>query len=242
MLIRALLQSIIRLANLRPDIDDLSLPPVLLTAPTGKTAYGIRDLTLHSAFKLPLHQFAGLLPKLSSDISNTLRCQFVNVKLLIIDEISMVGIKTLGYIVQRMRSILRINKPFGDINIIVFGDFFQLSPVFSTPLYESFEEILSKYLSPVEILSIKYIWETFKFYELTEIMLQKDDNQFAIMLTKLARRQLGEAVVKYFLNLVTQLDVTFQPQVMHLWARNNEVYDMNRIVLNSFPNQNSLIL
>jgi len=120
MLIRALAQSVIRITNLRPDIDDLSLPPVLITAPTGKAVYGIRGLTLHSAFKLPLNQFAGLLPKLSSDISNTLCCQFANIKLLIIDEISMVGIKTLEFMDQRLRSILRINKPFGSCLIMLF--------------------------------------------------------------------------------------------------------------------------
>jgi len=117
-----------------------------------------------------------LLPKLSSDISNTSLCEFANDKLLIIDEISMVGKKSLGYIDQRLRSILRINKPFGDINIIVFGDFYQLTPVLSTLLYDSFEEILSKFPSAIEILSIKSIWETFKFYELTEIMRQNMTN------------------------------------------------------------------
>ncbi|KAE9543469.1 hypothetical protein AGLY_002269 [Aphis glycines] len=193
----------------KPDIDELSLPPILLTAPTGKAAYGIKGLTLHSKFKLPLNQFAGFLPMLSSDISNTLRCQFANVKLLIIDEIFMVVIKTLGYIDQLLRSILRINKPFGNINIIVFGDFFQLAPVLATPLYDSFEEILSKFPSAVEKISIKSIWETFKFYELTEIMRQKDDKQFAIMLTKLARGQLEEANLKYFQNPITHLYITF---------------------------------
>ncbi|KAE9530107.1 hypothetical protein AGLY_011569 [Aphis glycines] len=188
MFIRALAQSVIRIANLRPDIDDLSLPPVLLTAPTGKAAYGIKGLTLHSAFKLPLNQFVGLLPKLSSDISNTLR---------------------------------------------VFGDFFQLAPVLGTPLYDSFEKILSTFPSVVEMLSIKSVWETFKFYELTEIMRQKDDKQFAIMLTKLARGQLEETDVKYFQNLITHVYITFQPQVMHLWATNYEVNEMNRRVLNS---------
>ncbi|KAF0717841.1 Helitron like N domain-containing protein, partial [Aphis craccivora] len=127
MFVCALAQSVTRIANLRPDIDDMLLPP------------------------------------------------FANVKLLIIDEISMVGIKTLGYIDQRLRSILRINKPFWDINVKVFGDFFQLTPVLATPLYDSFEEILSKFPSDVEMLSIKSIWETFKFYELTEIMRQNDD-------------------------------------------------------------------
>lgn len=233
MLIRALAQSAIRIANLRPDIDDLSLVPVLLTAPTGKAAFGIRGVTLHSAFSLPLNQYAGVLPKLSSDISNTLRCQLANVKLLIIDEISMVGIKTLGYIDQRLRSILRINKPFGDINVIVFGDFFQLAPVLSTPLYDSFNDILQKYSSALEMISIKSIWETFKFYELTENMRQKDDREFALMLTQLARGQLKETGVKYFQSLITTLDISFQPRVMHLWGTNKEVYDMNLRVINA---------
>lgn len=83
------------------------------------------------------------------------------------------------------------------------------------------------------MLSIKSIWETFKSYELTEIMRQKDDKRFAIMLTKLARGQLEEADVIYFQNLITQLHITFQPQVMHLWATNNEVDEMNIRVLNS---------
>ncbi|KAF0711252.1 ubiquitin carboxyl-terminal hydrolase 25-like, partial [Aphis craccivora] len=176
MLIRALAKPVIRIANLRPDIDDLSLPTVFLTAPTGTAAYGIKGLTLHSVFKLPLNQFSGLKLKLSSDISNTLRCQFANVKLLIIDKISMVGIKTLRYIDQQLRSILRINKPFDDI--------------------------------------------------ITEIMRQKYDKQLAIMLTKLARGQLEKADVKHFQNHITYLDITFQPQMMHLWATNNEVDEM----------------
>jgi len=152
----------------------------------------------------------------------------------------MVGIKTLGYIDQRLRSILKINKPFGNINVIMFGDFFQLAPVLATPLYDSFEEILSKFPSAVEMLSIKSIWEILKFYELTEIMRQKDDKQFAIMLTKLTRGQLEEADVKYFQNLIIYLNITFQPQVMHLWATNNEVDEINRRVLNSM-NQVSFI-
>jgi len=53
------------------------------------------------------------------------------------------------------------------------------------------------------------------------------------MWTKLDRGQLEEADVKYFQNCITQLDLTFQSQVMHLWATNNEIDEMNRRVLNS---------
>ncbi|XP_050534568.1 uncharacterized protein LOC126901813 [Daktulosphaira vitifoliae] len=215
-LIRTLAQSTIRIANLRPDIDDLSLTPVLLTAPTGKAAYGIRGLTLHAAFKLPINQFSGILPKLGADISNTLRCQLANVKLLIIDEISMVGLKTLGYIDQRLRHILRIDKPFGDINVIVFGDFYQLTPVLSTPLYEYFDQIVAKYPTAIELISTKATWETFQFYELTEIMRQRDDKEFSEVLTKLARGGLTKKDIAFFMKLVKPLEISFQPGVMHL--------------------------
>ena len=35
---------------------------VLLTAPTGKAAFNIRGMTLHSAFALPVTEFNGEMP------------------------------------------------------------------------------------------------------------------------------------------------------------------------------------
>ena len=45
----------------------------VLTAPTGKAAFNIRGMTLHSAFALPVTEFNGEMPNLSSDVCNTLR-------------------------------------------------------------------------------------------------------------------------------------------------------------------------
>lgn len=85
----------------------------------------------------------------------------------------------------------------------------------------------------MEMISINAIWEFFKFYEMTEIMRQKDVKEFAVKLTKLARGELEEEDIKYFQNLITKLDISFQPKVMHLWATNYEVDEMNIRVLNS---------
>ena len=46
---------------------------VLLTTPTGTAAFNIHGMTLHSAFALPVTEFNGEMPNLSSDVSNTLR-------------------------------------------------------------------------------------------------------------------------------------------------------------------------
>ena len=66
---------------------------VLLTAPTGKTAHNIHGMTLHSAFALPVTEFGGEMPNLSSSVLNTLRSKLLCLKWIIIDEISMVGSK-----------------------------------------------------------------------------------------------------------------------------------------------------
>ena len=55
---------------------------VLLTAPTGKAAFNIRGMTLHFAFALPVTEFNGEMPNLSSDVCNTLRSKLSCLKLL----------------------------------------------------------------------------------------------------------------------------------------------------------------
>ena len=71
--------------------DEKSSLVVLLCAPSGKAAFAIGGVTLHTALGLPLAQFGGVMPELSNDIANTIRTHIAHVKLLIIDEIYMVG-------------------------------------------------------------------------------------------------------------------------------------------------------
>ena len=66
---------------------------VLLAASTGKAAHTIHGMTLRSVFALPVMEFGGEIPNLSPDLLNTLRSKLLCLKLIIIDEISMVGSK-----------------------------------------------------------------------------------------------------------------------------------------------------
>ena len=109
--------------------NDGSTIKVLLCAPTGKAAFNIRGMTLHSAFSLPLTQENGELLPLSANTLNKLRSKLRDIKLLVVDEISMVGRKMLKKLDARMRQIFNSDQPFGGIAVIVVGDFNQLRPV-----------------------------------------------------------------------------------------------------------------
>ncbi|XP_035223419.1 uncharacterized protein LOC118196128 [Stegodyphus dumicola] len=114
---------------------------VLLCAPSGKAAFLINGITLLTAFALPVVQFGGRMPELSADLANNIREKLFHLKLLIIDEISMVGSTLLSRVDTRLRQIRRINKPFGDLSVIVVDDLNQLPPVMDSPIYKIGESI-----------------------------------------------------------------------------------------------------
>ena len=90
---------------------------VLLGAPTGKAAFLIHGYTLHSLFHIPASQ--GFSYKaLTSNKLNSLRCKFSAVRVLIIDEISMVGKQMFNFIHQRLQQIMGTSLPFGGLSVI----------------------------------------------------------------------------------------------------------------------------
>jgi hypothetical protein len=107
--------------------------PVFRAAPTGVAAFNIVGKTLHSLLRLPV--------KKKSDLSNSslqsLQAQFHDTRFLIIDEKSMVDLKTLSLIDDRLRAIFphHSDRYFGGLNVILCGDFSQLPPVGGRPLF-----------------------------------------------------------------------------------------------------------
>ena len=96
-------------------------PEIILCAPSGKAAFLIGGVTCHTAFALPITQFSKQMPELSADIANTIRQHLINVKLIIIDEISMVGSTIFSRIDTRLRQIFGVDKSFGGISVITLG-------------------------------------------------------------------------------------------------------------------------
>lgn len=60
---------------------------------------------------------------------NTLRNRYMHLKVIFIDEISMVGCGMFSFINLRLQEIKGCKMPFGGVSIIAVGDLFQLKPV-----------------------------------------------------------------------------------------------------------------
>ena len=107
--------------------------PVIRVAPTGIAAFGINGMTVHSALSLPVKSsFDPLIPSTLSKFQH----QWKDIKLLIIDEKSMIGRSMAGKMDSRLRQILT-DEVMGGIGVLLFGDFAQLPPVGDSPLYSS---------------------------------------------------------------------------------------------------------
>ena len=107
--------------------------PVARLAPTGVAAFGINGMTIHSALSLPVKSsFDALLPSSLLKFQH----QWKDIKLLIIDEKSMIGRTMAGKMDSRLRQIVG-DDIMGGIGVLLLGDFAQLPPVADTPLYSS---------------------------------------------------------------------------------------------------------
>ena len=112
-----------------------------ITATTGKAALPLSGLTIHSFFSIGLGKQSAykLLDLLFSrdDITKKIK----DLKVLIIDEVSMLDADLFEKLEFLCRHIRGNSHPFGGIQLILCGDFFQLPPVqgsyiFKSPLYD----------------------------------------------------------------------------------------------------------
>ncbi|KAG7002669.1 ATP-dependent DNA helicase PIF1 [Fusarium oxysporum f. sp. conglutinans] len=107
--------------------------PVWRAAPTGVAGNQISGTTLHSLLHLPINKdFKPLSPVDKIQLLKKLK----DIKYLIIDEKSMLGLRQLSWIDDRLREAFpnRNEEFFGGLNILLVGDFFQLPPVLQKPL------------------------------------------------------------------------------------------------------------
>ena len=149
--------------------------PVFRAAPTGIAAFNIIGKTLHSLLRLPVK---GKKSDLSVATLQSLQALFQDCRFLIIDEKSMIDIKTLSLIDDRLRAILpaHSDQPFGGINVLLCGDFFQLPPVGGKPLYS-----LSHSRSSIDAIKGHQLYRAFnRTIRLIQVMRQQGEDEISI--------------------------------------------------------------
>lgn len=188
-LIKAIYQSVVRFyRNIPGPVETME---VVLIAYTGKAAHNIGGMTAHNAFSLVVSQNQSSTKDLTAETLNTLTVKYQNLKLVVIDEISMMGANHLFSIHRRLCQIFRTTKPFGGRSVIFLGDFNQLRPVQDKYAFQPRND-------PLAALAGNILWDSFKLFELTEIMRQKDDAIFAQALGRLAEGRLTAEDITMF--------------------------------------------
>ena len=109
---------------------------IRLAAPTGTAAFNIAGTTLHSLLALPV-PLTSELPQMAPEALGNLQARLQGLKVLVVDEMSMVGRRFLGAIDTRLRQIFpdRHQEWFGGVSLVLLGDFGQLPPVCDLPMY-----------------------------------------------------------------------------------------------------------
>ncbi len=103
----------------------------ILTGTTGTAGFNICGITLHSALQLPIQKHSNR--DLQGASLQRLQLKLTDKHYLIIDEMSMIGQKTLAWVDKRLRQGTgKLNTILGGMSVILLGDFGQLPPV---PMY-----------------------------------------------------------------------------------------------------------
>ena len=230
--IRALYQTLYRILNLK-DGENPDDKIILLCAYMGFAAFNISGQTICSAFHKKMYK--GTYNHLSADELNTFRIKYRHLKVVIIDEISMVGNKMLNFIDTRLQQLTGSKAAFGGLSVIAVGDLYQLKPVNDFLICLDLKEGASSLA--------RNLWkELFTMYELVDIMRQKDDLAFAQLLNRLRVNEMTEEDKQKLQTRVFDRDTGDYPKdAVHLFARNVYVKKHNDNILSQLPGEKFVI-
>ncbi len=216
---------------------------VIVVAPTGISAINVNGDTIHSFF--------GLKPGFEKDEAKKMRIdekkqkKFKQLKTIAIDEISMVRADLLDAIDIVLRRARQEHMPFGGVQMIFFGDLYQLPPVVTSADRDKFfSEYPTPYFFSAEVLTAgqqdSFFGNGFSFehIELDEIYRQSD----ATFIELLNAVRNNTATTQDFAQLNTRHDPGFVPddeeQYIHLVTTNAAAKAINTRKLEELDAEN----
>jgi GTPase SAR1 family protein len=204
----------------------------ILAAPTGLAALNIDDAkTLHSLFRLPVSQ--GIIhPSFDNYPTDPQVISFIKgvIKHLIIDEISMVRADMFDYLDRLLQYVNGNDKPFGGIQVIIIGDFFQLPPVVIAEEKVQLKE--AGYQSPFVFDSFAFKSGGFKIQQLNEVFRQKGDPEFLDLLGAAREGLVTQGHIKLLNTRVARLEGIR----IALTGTNNQALNINMTKLKALGN------
>ena len=172
----------------------------VLMAPTGVAAQNIMGATIHSTFGLPFGVIDVNNPVVMRNLTSPRRraCELFSspvVKRIIIDEISMVRADTFTAMDRILKEIKRSDQPFGGLQVVVIGDFYQIPPVVGERDRDKFNAL---YSSPFAFDTRAWSGCFFESIELDEVVRQKDKTMVTHLMNIRDRGDKFVEAVNYF--------------------------------------------
>lgn len=169
----------------------------ILMAPTGIAAQNIQGSTIHRIFQFP---FGFITKSARRNISSKAKSLFEgsDIKRIIIDEISMVRADVIAAIDMQLRIIRKTMKPFGGIQMVIVGDFFQLAPILKRNSAEA-NMLLSEFKSMFAFDTQAWAEGGFEMIYLDQVMRQSDET-FVNALNQIRLKKDGYRKALEFLN------------------------------------------
>lgn len=172
---------------------------------------------------------------------NRVSCELGTLRMIIIDEISMVRADLFEMMNQICQRVKRNSLPFGGIPIVVVGDMFQLPPIVSD------DEVL-KYLKneyggiyffnshviQKEISNIKY-------FELTKSYRHANDSEFVNILDSFRQPMSPDQKVEIMNLINSRVSSSLPNDVVYIASSNEEVRQVNTKKLGELPGESKTI-
>nr|WP_121371957.1 DEAD/DEAH box helicase [Frondihabitans australicus] len=201
---------------------------IVICAPTGVAALNVGGQTIHSLFRLPI----GLIADHDIEQNSELRKLLNTIDTLVIDEVSMVNADLVDAIDRSLRQARqRRNEAFGGVQVVLFGDPYQLAPVPGDPEERAYftDHYRSMWFfdahvwdeAPLRILELAYIH-------------RQSDSAFKEMLNAVRHGRVT-AEIAGELNAAGARPVPVDEGVITLATRNDTVSRINRAELARLP-------
>jgi hypothetical protein len=177
------------------------LPTVLLLAPTGVAAINIDRTTVNTGLAIP-KETGDYLRGMSDQKKTLYRISLKDLKLIIIDEISMVGNITLLHTHQRLKEIFGVSSTdlFAGISIIAVGDLYQLPPIKKKAIFDDYK---------METNNLCHPWRV--FYRTAS----HTEDDIKVLQSR----------------CITPSDPNYPSDALHIWAENAPVNEHNQTKL-----------
>ncbi len=199
---------------------------IAVTASTGIAATHMNGMTIHSWSGIGIKNFLGEKELDQLEEKKYLWKRFEKARVLIIDEVSMLHASQLDMVEKVCRRFKRNDKPFGGLQIILSGDFFQLPPINKVNDENESGMIFNSNSWQILNPAICYIEEQHR----------QDDDVLTEILNTIRSNDMGE---KHYELLKGRIGVNLGNNIKptKLYTHNVNVDDINNIELSQIENE-----